>query len=79
MGVLRPDHPGRVDGVGVGAGREGRPLDGRPLVVPVVPQHDLAAVGAAQDQVGVEPGHRERQVRGRVERQCSQGETGQGE
>ncbi len=55
---------GAVDGVRVSAGGEGGPLDGGPLVVAVVPQHDLAAVGAAQNEVGMEAGEHRRHHRG---------------
>ena len=54
--VLRADDARAVDGVCVRAGGERRALHRRPLVVPVIPEHDLAGVCAAQDQVRVEPG-----------------------
>jgi hypothetical protein len=50
--------------MGVGAGGEGRPLDRSPLIVAVVPEHDLAAVGTAQNEVGVEAGKNSRHHRG---------------
>ena len=61
MSVLRADHLHAVDGVGVCRRREGRPLDGGPLLTdPVVPENNLAGVGTAQDQVRVESGERGR-------------------
>lgn len=40
----------------VRGGRQRGPLHGRPFVAAVVPQHDLARVGAPHHQVGVELG-----------------------
>ena len=47
----------------MGRGREGAALDGRALGAAVVPQDDLARIGAAQDQVGVEAREAARQHR----------------
>lgn len=44
----------------MGGGRQRRPLHRRPLVAPVVPQHDLARVRASDHDVGVELGKRRR-------------------
>ena len=53
--VLRADDVHAVHGVRVRGGRERRTLDGRALAATAVPEHDLAGVGAADDQVRVEP------------------------
>lgn len=44
----------------MGGSRQRRPLHGSPLVAPVVPQHDLARVRAADHNVRVELGKRSR-------------------
>lgn len=44
----------------MGGGRQRRPLHGRPLVAPVVPQHDLPRVRPSDHNVRVELGERRR-------------------
>ena len=55
MGVLRADDFHAVDGMRVSRSRKGRSLNGGPfLAYTVIPEHNLAGVGAAQNQIGVE-------------------------
>ena len=54
VGVLGAHYARAVHWMRVRGRRERRPLDRSSLVVSVIPQHDLAAVGSAQDKVRVE-------------------------
>ena len=51
----------------VGHRGQGRALDGRPLVTPVVPEDDATRVRSAEDQVRVELGETGRHHRGLAE------------
>jgi len=54
--ILGAHHLEAVDGMRVRRGAEWRTLDGRALLDAIVPQHNLARIGAAEDQVGIELG-----------------------